>query len=66
MNKVSTKIMKLSECKKCKQFKGRDKSMVKCDRHELVVCVICQPSNDNKGIKNGTMIVRCGSGWNII
>ena len=61
MIRLAPHIESLIYCKKCPHHVKQDsKSIVICRRHDLEVAVICQPSHDNKGFKNGTMIVRCG------
>ena len=60
MFKPTTNIESLKTCRKCPRFVGLDsRSIVICKRHGMEVAVICQPSHDNKGFKNGEMIVRC-------
>ena len=53
-------ITLLEECKKCLLFNGMKESYVLCRRvKNFSVVVPAMPSNDNKGVKNGEMVVDC-------
>lgn len=46
-------------CIRCDRYKGENNGMISCDRGDVRLAVIKQPSFQNKGINNGVMIVHC-------
>ncbi len=54
-------ITLLEECKKCLLFNGMKESYILCKRvKNFSVVIPAMPSNDNKGFKNGVMVVDYG------
>ncbi len=58
---MAVKTLEDCQSNKCKVYRGMEGTFVRCGRiKQFTVMVPSMPSNDNKGFKNGVVVVNCG------